>query len=65
MNNEKNSNKKPLMNEENKLKRSNSISQKALKESIFDVKDPKPTHFKLSNDSTSMGFAAFLKINED
>jgi hypothetical protein len=37
-------------------------SKKGVKyESIFEVNTEKPTHLALSADSSSMGFAAFLK----
>lgn len=38
-----------------------SSSEKSKKPSIFEVSHEKPTEFKLSNNSTSMGFAAYLK----
>ena len=36
-------------------------TDKSKKPSIFEVSNEKPTDFKLSNNSTSMGFAAYLK----
>lgn len=37
------------------------LGKKVMTASIFDVSSEKPENFKLTSDSTSMGFAAFLK----